>query len=89
MFRLILSAMIVGMLSAGPAWALFETNKELVASAKIPLDEAVKSALKVVPGKAAEAVPRRAGTFGWLDGVAGPMMRTNCVTCAILSTVKA
>ena len=51
MFRLILSAMIVGMLSAGPAWALFETNKELVASAKIPLDEAVKSAVKVVPGK--------------------------------------
>ena len=55
MFRLILSAMIVGTLSAGPAWALFETNKELVASAKIPLDEAVKSAVKVVPGKAAEA----------------------------------
>ena len=55
MFRMIISAIIIGVLAAGPAWALFETNKELVASAKVPLEEAVKSALKAVPGKAAEA----------------------------------
>jgi len=55
MFRLILSAMVAATLATGTAWALFETNKELVASAKIPLEEAVKSAIKVVPGKAAEA----------------------------------
>src|SRR6476619_4999563 len=55
MFKLILTALIAVTLAAGPAWALFETNKELVASAKIPLEEAVKSAVKVVPGKAAEA----------------------------------
>ena len=55
MLRLILSAIIVGALSAGSAWALFETNKELIASAKVPMEEAIKSAIKAVPGKAAEA----------------------------------
>ena len=55
MLRLMMSVAVVSALAAGPAWAIFETNKELVASAKIPLDEAVKSAVKIVPGKAAEA----------------------------------
>lgn len=55
MSRLIISTIMVGTLAAGPAWALFETNKELVAGAKVPLEEAVKSAIKAVPGKAAEA----------------------------------
>ena len=55
MFRLLLSAVIAATLVSGSAWALFETNKELIASAKIPLEEAVKSAIKAVPGKAAEA----------------------------------
>ncbi|HKT34338.1 MAG TPA: PepSY domain-containing protein [Nitrospira sp.] len=55
MSSVILSAIIVSALAASPAWALFETNKELIASAKIPLEEAVKSAIKAVPGKAAEA----------------------------------
>ena len=55
MLRLILSAIIVGALSAGSAWALFETNKELIASAKVPMEDAIKSAIKAVPGKAAEA----------------------------------
>jgi uncharacterized membrane protein YkoI len=50
-----MSAIVVSALAAGPAWALFETNKELVASAKIPMEEAIKSAIKAVPGKAAEA----------------------------------
>jgi uncharacterized membrane protein YkoI len=55
MWRLIMSAVVVGALSAGPAWALFETNKELIASAKITMEDAIKSAVKAVPGKAAEA----------------------------------
>jgi len=55
MLRTILSAILVGALSAGPAWALFESNKELIAGAKISMEEAIKSAVKAVPGKAAEA----------------------------------
>ena len=55
MSRVIMSAIMVSALAASPAWALFETNKELIASAKVPLEEAVKSAIKAVPGKAAEA----------------------------------
>lgn len=55
MLRLMMSAILIGTLAASPAWALFETNKELVASAKVPMEEAVKSAIKAVPGKAAEA----------------------------------
>ena len=55
MVRFIMSGVIVSVLAAGPVWALFETNKELVASAKIPMEEAIKSAIKAVPGKAAEA----------------------------------
>ena len=55
MLRIVISSFMVGVLAAGPAWALFESNKELVAGAKIPLEEAVKSALTAVPGKAAEA----------------------------------
>jgi hypothetical protein len=38
-----------------PAWALFESNKELSATAQITLDEAVKTAVKALPGKAVEA----------------------------------
>ena len=55
MSRLIMSTIVIGALAASPAWALFETNKELIAGAKIPLEEAVKNAIKAVPGKAAEA----------------------------------
>jgi uncharacterized membrane protein YkoI len=55
MLRLMLSAMIVGVLSAGQAWALFETNKDLIAGTKVSMEEAIRSAIKVVPGKAAEA----------------------------------
>ena len=55
MLRLLLSAIIVGVLSAGQAWALFETNKELIAGAKVPMEEAIKSAIKVVPGNEAVA----------------------------------
>lgn len=55
MHKLILPAVVAITLAAGSAWALFETNKDLIANAKIPLEEAVKSAIKAVPGKAAEA----------------------------------
>jgi uncharacterized membrane protein YkoI len=55
MLRLMLSAMIIGVLSAGQAWALFETNKDLIAGTKVSMEEAIRSAIKVVPGKAAEA----------------------------------
>lgn len=40
---------------SGQAWALFETNKELIANTKVPLEEAIRNAIKTVPGKAAEA----------------------------------
>lgn len=55
MSKLIVTSLIVGTLAAGPAWALFETNKELISSAKISMEEAIKSAVKAVPGRAAEA----------------------------------
>jgi uncharacterized membrane protein YkoI len=55
MSRFMISVLIAGVLAAGPAWALFETNKELVANVKVPMEDAIKSAIKVVPGKAAEA----------------------------------
>lgn len=54
MKKFLASILVSGML-ASPAWALFETNKELVATAKITLEEAVHHALKSVPGKAVEA----------------------------------
>ncbi|GKS58013.1 hypothetical protein YTPLAS18_15400 [Nitrospira sp.] len=54
MQSMVLAATILAM-SAAPSWALFETNKELVSTAAITLEEAVKHALKLVPGKAVEA----------------------------------
>lgn len=55
MKRIVALSVMVAALGAGQAWALFETNKELVASSKITMEEAIKSAIKTVPGKAAEA----------------------------------
>jgi hypothetical protein len=37
------------------AWALFETNKELLKSATITRDKAVLAAVDAMPGKAVEA----------------------------------
>ena len=57
----LLMVSIMVSMSAGPAWAswaswaLFESKKDLVAVARIPLEEAVKTALVAVPGKAIEA----------------------------------
>ena len=53
--KLLMTGVMIGTLATAQAWALFETNKELVASAKISMEEAIKSAIKAVPGKAAEA----------------------------------
>lgn len=55
MKKVIAVGLVLGALASGPAWALFETNKELVASSKISMEDAIKSAIKTVPGKAAEA----------------------------------
>ncbi len=54
MRKIILAAAIATLVSS-PAWAIFETNKDLVKTAKITLEEAVRNALKLVPGKAVEA----------------------------------
>ncbi len=54
MKRFLLS-IVATALMAGPAWALFETNKDLIAKTKVPREEAIRNAIKTVPGKAAEA----------------------------------
>ena len=55
MKRIFTIALLSGLISSS-AWALFETNKELVATAKIPMEEAVRAAVKAFPGgKAVEA----------------------------------
>ena len=55
MKKMILASIMMAIAAAGPAWALFETNKELISSAKINLEDAIRSAIKEVPGRAAEA----------------------------------
>lgn len=54
MKKILAIALLSGVITT-PAWALFETNKDLVATAKITLEEAVRHAVKAVPGKAVEA----------------------------------
>ncbi len=54
MKKVLAVALLSGVI-ASPAWALFETNKDLVATAKITMEEAVRNAVKAVPGKAVEA----------------------------------
>src|SRR5215467_4684218 len=53
--KLAMSAILIAALAAGTAWAIFETNRELIAGTKITMEEAIKSATKAVPGRAAEA----------------------------------
>src|SRR5262245_6031938 len=55
MSKIILWGIAVGLLIAGPAWALFETDKKPIATSKISMEEAIKSATRAVPGKATEA----------------------------------
>ncbi len=55
MKKVVAIALLSGVI-ANPAWALFETNKDLIATAKITMEEAVRNAVKAVPGgKAVEA----------------------------------
>ncbi len=55
MKKVLVIALLSGVI-ASPAWALFETNKDLIATAKITMEEAVRNAVKAVPGgKAVEA----------------------------------
>jgi uncharacterized membrane protein YkoI len=54
MKKIIAMALLSGVM-ASPAWALFETNKQLAATATVTLEDAVRHALKAVPGKAVEA----------------------------------
>jgi uncharacterized membrane protein YkoI len=49
------AAILSAFLWSVPAWALFESNKELADSARISMDQAVKAAVSAVPGKAVEA----------------------------------
>jgi uncharacterized membrane protein YkoI len=51
---IILAATLVVGLSFGNAWALFETDKKLSESATVTLENAVKTAVTSVPGKAVE-----------------------------------
>ena len=53
--RYVIAALLAASLGIGPAWALFETNKQLAESATITMDQAVKTAVATVPGKAVEA----------------------------------
>jgi Predicted membrane protein len=54
MKKILAIALLSGVITTS-AWALFETNKDLIATAKITLEEAVRHAVKAVPGKAVEA----------------------------------
>lgn len=51
----VMAIAVMSVLMTSPAWALFETNKQLAATASVTLEDAVKHALKAVPGKAVEA----------------------------------
>ena len=53
--RYIVALAVAASLSVGQAWALFETNKGLAESAQITMDQAIKTAVAAVPGKAVEA----------------------------------
>lgn len=53
--RYVVALALAASLGVGQAWALFETNKELADSAQITMDQAIKTAVAAVPGKAVEA----------------------------------
>jgi uncharacterized membrane protein YkoI len=50
-----IAATLAMALMASPAWAIMDSKTDLVASARIPMEEAIRSALMAVPGKAVEA----------------------------------
>jgi len=55
MRHVVTAAALAMTLSTVPAWALFESDKELAESARVSMEQAVKTALSAVPGKAVEA----------------------------------
>jgi len=51
-------ALLIGLTLTGltpPAWALFETDKSLSESARVPMDQAIAAARQAVPGRAIQA----------------------------------
>jgi uncharacterized membrane protein YkoI len=53
--RLVIRLAVIGMvLSSVPAWALFESDRELSDKARITMIQALKTAQKKVPGKPVE-----------------------------------
>lgn len=55
MKQVFIASVLMAGLMGSPAWALFETNKELAQSATVTLDKAVQAAVAAMPGKAVEA----------------------------------
>lgn len=55
MLHVFVCMMMVSLVAGSPAFALFETNKELIQNARITMQEAVKNAVTVIPGRAVEA----------------------------------
>lgn len=59
MKQVFIASVLMAGLMGSPAWALFETNKELAQSATVTLDKAVQAAVQAavaaMPGKAVEA----------------------------------
>ncbi|WP_447978908.1 PepSY domain-containing protein [Candidatus Nitrospira bockiana] len=53
--RYLFAMLLIAVWAVSPAWALFETNKELAESAKVPMEQAIKIATAEVPGKVVEA----------------------------------
>jgi len=49
--RVVFAIMLVQVLAAIPAWAIFESDKTLAAQAKISMAEAITVAERTIPGK--------------------------------------
>lgn len=65
MKHLVMATLVVVAITS-PSWALFESNKELLTYAKINLEDAIRSALKEVPGRAVQAdVGKNEGKTVW------------------------
>lgn len=71
------AAILAVSLMASPAWAVMESKTDLVASARISLEEAVKSALMAVPGKAVEAeIEKEDGKIVYSVDILDPQSKT-------------
>lgn len=55
MYLLVRAIVLVTTFWTIPAWALFESSKDLAASASVTMQEAVRTAVQALPGKAVEA----------------------------------